>query len=60
MTVCPKYESAYREEELRTFGIGSLEVFDISILYLILNSRNTAKEISRETLPWTKGKYLRK
>ena len=71
MTVCPKYDRAYKEEELARHGIGSLEVSKHIILYLnmsqflsqsiskYLNSRNTVEETSKETPPRMNGKYLR-
>merc|ERR1712090_73041 len=49
MTVCPKYESAYKEEELARHGIKSIDVSEriisqyISMPGIYLNSRNISQ-----------------
>ena len=58
MTVCPKYESAYKEDELARHGIGSLGVGK-HIICLVYNFRNTVEETSKEILARMKGRYLR-
>ena len=59
MTVCPKYESAYKEEELVRHGIGSQWVGKHIIYLRLSDSRNIVEEISKETLPRMKEIYLR-